>query len=669
MDGSPIPTICKICDEHCGILVADDGKKVTITGNRAHPVSRGFVCVKGKNFGEVHHSPHRLTSPLLRKKSGWEEISFEAALDVLASNFQRCKREFGPESVDFFKGEGLKHFEVAQYMRHLTNGFGSPNYVSIGSLCHYAQVMGHALTYGGKPIPDFERIGVAILWGANPAASSPRMFGELRTAVRQGIKLIVVDPVSSRTAKLAHVHLPVRPGSDGFLALAFLKQAIEEKKLAPKDDLEQGWHDLVELVGDLSYRDLLQRADIKDRAFHDACDLLFDHLPAWTRVGLGLEHRPGGVQTIRTASCLQSILDPENRPFHMAAHLKALPGADQYPEMPLPIGEERTPLFTKGRREGQGMFLTRAILNAEPYAVHAMLVAGANPMLTFPGVPRQREALQHLDFLAVFDLFMTPTARLADLVIPGADHLDNLELHDYGRIGSPYLGLMRPATSSPKGWPTWRLVFELARSLGLGDLFPWEDNRQALAYRLSGTSVTLNDLEGSESSTAMYQADKPSNERWHTKDGKVHYRSNELYATGNHALPVPEAIDLPEQTDGEYPFWLSTGDRVLAYQHGQFREIPVYEKMVPEPLVDIHPNAAARLGIQSGELVVLSTRYGHITIRAHVTQEVREDCLRMTHGWEQANANELTGLEHFDAVSGYPWLKAVPGKVERQAGH
>jgi anaerobic selenocysteine-containing dehydrogenase len=297
-----------------------------------------------------------------------------------------------------------------------------------------------------------------------------------------------------------------------------------------------------------------------------------------------------------------------------------------------------------------------------------MLIAGSNPMVTFPRVGRQAQALRKLEFLAVFDLFMTPTAHLADLVIPAADQLDNLELHDYGRVGATYLGLMRPATTSPKGWPTWKLVFEMARSLGLGNLFPWEDNRQALAYRLTDTTVTVGDLEESESSTVAYTFDKPSSGRWHTSDGKVHYRSNDLYATGNPALPIPQAVDLPEQTDAEYPFWLSTGDRVAVYQHGQFRGIPAYESKVPEPVVDIHPNAADRLGIQSGELVVLSTRYGRIEIRAHVTPEVRDDCLRMIHGWEQGNANELTGLEHLDAVSGYPWLRALPGRVDRKAG-
>ncbi len=666
MPGSPVPTICKICDEHCGLLVTDDGQKVTITGNRAHPISKGFACVKGILFGEAHHSPYRLRMPLLKKKTGWQEISFEDALDVLASNLLRSKRDFGPESVVFYKGEGLKHFEIAQYMRHLANGFGSPNYISVGSLCHYSQVLGHSLTYGGKPVADFERTGVALVWGANPAVSSPRMFGELKKAIRNGTRLVVFDPTCTQTARLAHAHLRLRPGSDGLLALAFMKYAIEDAGLKPKDDLTLGWDALVGLVRQLSYDDLLEKTDIGETEFNQARSMIFDNLPGWTTVGLGLEHRPGGVQTIRATACLQSMLDQNNRPAPVSAALKPLPGADLYPQMNRPIGADETPLFTNGRREGQGMLLTRAVMEGQPYPVRAMLIAGGNPMVTFPSVHRQGEALRALDFLAVFDLFMTPTARLADLVFPGADQLDNLELHDYGRVGRPYLGLMRPASISQKGWPTWRLVFELARQFGLSPLFPWDHNRDAIAYRLSGTGVTLSDLENSPSSTALYAHLKPKEDRWHTADGKIHYRSEELRDTGNEELPTPAALALPYETDDSFPFWLSTGDRVSAFQHGQFREIPVYKNMVPEPMLDMHPEAASRWGIASGDLVVLSTKYGRVEVRANLSEDMRQDCLRMAHGWEEANANQLTGLEHLDSACGFPWLRALPARIEKR---
>lgn len=666
MASPPSPTICKICDEHCGLLVSDAHGRISIHGNPDHPISRGFICVKARNFGAVHRSPDRLRMPQLKTESGWQEISFEDALDILASRLIACKERFGPESVVFFKGEGLKHFEVAQYMRHLSNGFGSPNYMSIGSLCHYAQVLGHSLTYGGKPVPDFEKIGAVILWGTNPAVSSPRTFGELRKAVRRGVKLIVVDPSLTESARLAHMHLRPRPGSDGFLALAFLKKAIEERHLKLEDHAAEGWSDLVDLVGGVSYSMLLEKTDIAKAQLSEAAALLFGNLPGWTAVGLGLEHRPGGVQTIRAAACLQSLLDPGNKPSHMSVPLKPLPGADRYPPMIAPLGSDWTPLFTNGRREGQGMLLPKAILDRDPYPVRAMLIAGANPMVTFPGHFRQRDSLQSLDFLAVFDLFMTPTARLAHLVIPGADQLDNLELHDYGRIGRPYVGLIRPATSSPLGWPTWKLIFELARKFGLHDLFPWDNNRDAIEYRLAGANIRLSDLEGSPSATAPYPVEPQEKDRRHTEDGKVHYRSNELLSVGQPGITVPAALELPEQTDEVFPFWLSTGDRVPIYHHGQFRGIPEYEKMLPEPVVEIHPDAARQMGAQDGEFVVLSTRFGTLQVRAHLSPEVRRDCLRLTHGWETANANALTGLEHFDPVSGFPWLKALPSKLERK---
>jgi len=665
MPHSPEPTICKICDEHCGILVADDGRKMAITGNRVHPISKGFICFKGKNFGEVHYSPRRLKRPLLKKKSGWEEISFENALAVLASNFQRCKKDFGPESVVLYKGEGLKHFEIATYMRHLANGFGTPNYVSVGSLCHYSQTLGHSLTYGGKPVPDFERVGVTLVWGANPAVSSPRTFGELRKAIRRGMKLVVFDPTCTQTAEIAHAHLRLRPGSDGFLAMALIKHAIEDAGIRPQDDLAEGWDELVGLVGQLRYADLLEKTDIGKPQFKAATELIFDNLPGWTRVGLGLEHRPGGVQTIRTAACLQSLLDPTNRPAHVSARLKPLPGADRYPAMNSWIGAGEFPLFTKGRREGQGMLLNKAILDDDPYPVRAMLIAGGNPMVTFPSVHSQGEALSKLDFLSVFDLFMTPTARLANLVFPAADHLDNLELHDYGRVGSPYLGLMRPTSSSPIGWPTWKLLFELSRELGLNHLFPWKDNREAIAYRLPETGLNLSELENSPSATAPYEFQMPTGERWHTHDGKIHYRSQELQETGNEALPILDAFILPYETDESFPFWLSTGDRVSAFQHGQYRQVPVYKDIFPEPILDVHPYAASRLGILHGSVVVLSTRCGKVDVRANLSEKVRQDCLRMTHGWEEVNANELTGLGHLDKVSGFPWYKALPARIER----
>jgi formate dehydrogenase (coenzyme F420) alpha subunit len=307
--------------------------------------------------------------------------------------------------------------------------------------------------------------------------------------------------------------------------------------------------------------------------------------------------------------------------------------------------------------EGQGMYLTRAILDDSPYPVRAMMIAGANPALTFPGSDSQARALRKLDFLAVADLFLTKTARLATLVLPAADFLDTLELHDYGVAGAPYLGLVKPTRDEAKGWPIWKIIFELAGTLGLGSLFPWRDNREALEYRLSPSGVSLSQLERSVSGTAAYK-------RPDTPKPKIEYYSTTVADAGHPGLPGPDAVGLPPSDTGQYTYRLSLGDKVAWYQHSQFRNIEAYRKRMDEPVLDLHPRTASRAGVNEGGYAIVSTGYGSIRVKVRLSDDVREQCLRMSHGWEEANANRLSGLEHFDPVTGFPWLRALPAHIE-----
>lgn len=665
MQSAITPSICHICKENCGILVQNHHHGIRITGNPRHPVSKGFLCPRGKNFAEICASPHRLRQPLLKKGSSWREVSYKDALAILADRFDRTRQKHGPESVVFYKGEALKHQEISLYMSHLAHGFGTPNYMTVGSLCHFAMTLGFKLTCGGMPAADFSRIKSAIVWGANPAVALARSAMALKKAVKEGVKLVVIDPSASRTAELADCHLAVNPGSDGFLALAFIKFAILGGHLDPSITLGHGWNALQELVAGLSIPELLKPTGIEETTFKHAASLIFANLPGWIQTGSGLELQPNGVQTVRAIASLSAILDPQALTVPIALPLGALPGAELYPAMAEPIGKAERPLFAANLGQGQGMYLPRAILHDTPYPVRAMLVVGGNPLLTFPRTPMYRQAFEKLDFLAVFDLFMTSTAQMADLVFPAATFLENLELIDYGRNGHPHLGLIRPAVESGFGWPTWQFLFRLAEALGLGRLFPWKDNEEALRHRLAGSGITLDDLLASPSSTVEYRPEVRQPGEWHTPDRKIHFYSDPVRQTGNAPLPSPDSFRLPYGPDDEFPFWLSTGDRVPCYQHSQFRESPSLKATLPQPLVDIHPDAASSLGIDDGDQVRLSTRDGHIELGVRLTPEVRRGCLRLTHGWTEANANELTGLEHLDPLSGFPWMRALPARVER----
>lgn len=660
------PAICRICKEGCGLLVSRTDSGLKITGNPEHPVSRGFACFRGTRFGFVHDSSDRLTSPLLKVKAGWKPISYDDAIALLAAKIRAARDVYGAESLCIFKGESLKHQESTAYLRHLCHGLGSPNYHSVGSICHMAMALGHGLTYGGIPAPDYQRLRCILVWGCNPANAFQRSFLRLKEAKENGAKIIVVDPSQTATARIADLHLPVRPGGDGFLALALLKYCAQEDRFVPDGASSVGWPQLQAELAALSLGFLLERAGIERAHLQKAADLVMSNSPTWIETGLGLELQPQGVQTVRAIACLQAVLDPLCRPATPWGKLQPLPGSTRYPGMPLPVGGREFPIFTGKTGEGQAMQLPMAVLENNPHPVRTMLIAGANPMMTFPDPTLFGKALDRLDFLAVFDLFMTATAQRADLVLPAATFLEFHELHDYVAVGRPYLGLVQPVEDSAKGWPLWKLVFELAKAMDVKELFPWEDNRQALTERMAGSGIAFRDLAASPSLTAPYAVPAVEPGVWRTADGKVHFHSAELAEAGQPGIPTADSF-LPDfAADESFPFRLSTGDRLPVYQHSQFRNIPAYREKVPGVTLAIHPEAARDLIIAEGEIVTLVTPFGSLDVAASFSVELRPDCLRLAHGFREANANLLGTFDHLDPISGFPWLKALPARIVKK---
>ena len=188
MSTAETPSICRICKGNCGILIREDARVTHVRGNPDHPVSKGFICFRGRNYGEVHRAQDRLTQPLLRRGSKWTPLSYDDALGETASALQRCKVKHGPQSVAFLKGESLKHQEIADYLRHLAYGFGTPNYASVGSTCNRSMTLAYSLTTGGMIRPDLDRVRTIVVWGANPAVSGVFGFSRVRDAVSRGTK-------------------------------------------------------------------------------------------------------------------------------------------------------------------------------------------------------------------------------------------------------------------------------------------------------------------------------------------------------------------------------------------------------------------------------------------------------------------------------------------------
>ena len=216
-------------------------------------------------------------------------------------------------------------------MKHLTRALGSPNYYSVSSICHYAMNLAHSLTYGDIPAPDYASLRAMLLWGVNPAVSMPRTYRGIKAAKQSGTPLVVVDPFATPTARLADLHLPVRPGRDGLLALAFLKQAAAAG-LEPPAERSVGWGEMRAMLDGLELDELLAASGIAPGLFQKAVDMLMGSRPVWVMTGLGLELMPNGVQSLRAIACLHALMNPDLTLPRLWDGLPGLPGEDGYPE-------------------------------------------------------------------------------------------------------------------------------------------------------------------------------------------------------------------------------------------------------------------------------------------------------------------------------------------------
>ena len=222
--------ICGLCSANCGLLLTVEDRRITkVRGDREHPVTGGYICPKGAALVEIQCAPDRLTAPRRRRDDGrWEELSWEDAFDHVAEGLTRVRTRHGAESVAFYVGRAGIGKEFYGCAQRFAQAFGSPNFASAGSLCHWGVELGNVLTYGVLPVPDFAHSNCIVLWGDNPDQSFPSRRPLIAQARSNGAHLIVVDPSRTRLAADADLHLRLLPGTDAALALGMLHVVIAE---------------------------------------------------------------------------------------------------------------------------------------------------------------------------------------------------------------------------------------------------------------------------------------------------------------------------------------------------------------------------------------------------------------------------------------------------------
>lgn len=657
-----VKTTCQLwCAAGCGMLVhLKDGWPVGVEGDPDHPINRGALCPNGAAAIEYLESPLRLQYPLKRmgeRGAGeWRRIDWEEALDTVATGLLQARDRYSADAVTFMQGCAKGYGD--SWLSRLANAFGTANIASMSSLCFHARLRGELATYGYLSHPDIHHPPrTVVAWGANLTATSAPEGAAILAAKHNGSTLVVIDPAPTVLARHADLWIKPRPSSDLALALAMLHIVIGE-----------GLYDKAFVAAHTTGFDKLA-AHVEQYTPEWAAPLTWvpaeqivaaaralAGTPAVIYSGNGQDNNINNYQFNRAASILRALtgsldvpggaidwappaVEPGGSPL---LHLRDLVPLQKRYER---VGAEEHPLPNYFSALPQK--LVKAMLTGDPYPVRAAYVQGGSFLHSYNNAAEVKAALESLDFLAVSDYFMTPTAALADIVLPVSmflemDNVANAE-------PAPIAGAVRKVAQVGGCRSDLAIINELGRKLGLAEHF-WATEKEALDLVVAPAGLTFDEfcdqgwLEGSKEYGAYLDSGFP------TASGKVELYSAQLAEWGFDPLPVyhepPESPFSEPALAEEYPLVL-TNSKIPGYVHSGGRQIRSLRHNHPEPLVTLNPATAARYGIGAGDWVAISTKRGSIRQRAVLSDDVDPRVVLAEHGWYfPEEPDDLSGWAH-----------------------
>jgi thiosulfate reductase / polysulfide reductase chain A len=630
-----IATTCEMCVWRCGVLAkVREGKVVKLDGNPDHPHSKGKLCPRGQAGLMTTYDPDRVLSPLVRTgKRGegkFREASWDEALDIVAWNMLEIKKKYGPEAMIFSSTHNLSQVQF----ENLLQGYGSPNYGTQRSLCFNAMIVANLMTYGmEEPGRSYEGVKYILLTGRNLAeAISNSETGELIEAIDQDAKMVYIDPRFTKTAGKATEWLPVRPGTDLALHLAFINVIISEKRYNQTfvDQYTVGFDELAANIGQYTPEWAAEKTGIPAETIRRIAQEFSAAAPhALAHNGWRTSNFVNSFQTQRAITILNALvgnwgvtllaaggeesgsLGKPPQPGYPRISALRLDGVPwKYPFVPLKLG-----VFQELRNN---------ILKDDPYAAHGWFISRQNPVQSIPDRKKTLQAFAKMDFIASVDVIMNDSSWFADVVLPEASYLERYDpLMPIG--GKAFL---RQPVIEPLGQTKSALwIFKnLGERLGLGDFFQYKDEADYLNQQLAPLGVPLEEVR------ARGYAELPEGEaevyKWNTPSGKIELKSSTLGNAGFAAIPTWDEPPAPKS--GE--FYLLTGKNARQTQFATQNNL-LLKKFDDEPRIWMNAKTADENGFADEDLVEVTSEVGQIRVRLEVTQAIRPDCVYMAPGF------------------------------------
>lgn len=664
-DVETVYSYCENCFWKCGIEVKVAGGKVRkVDGYATNPKSRGMLCPRGQGAPTQTYDPDRLKRPLIRVEGTergdgqYREASWDEALDYIAEKMFQIRDEHGTESVAWF-GHGSGDTWFASY---LPGAWGSPNAAKPSvSLCTGPRETASQYTFGrgisGHEQIDWSETNYIVLIGHHIGEDTHNtQLQDFALALKRGAKLVVADPRFSTAAAKANDWLPVKPGTDTALLLAWMHVLVTEElyDAAYVEQYTMGFDRLVEHVQDYTPEWAAEITEIPADTIRRIAREMAEHAPrAVIPVSRHVVWYGNDTQRNRALYLVNVLLGNYGKPG--GYYFCDAPGVDDYPHPDLPLApssggcggsttdvEAESPFRDSVDR---GLFYGTAtavqemippMLTGEPYPIKGLFSYGVNLFHSIPKVAYTKEALKQLDLYVAIDVLPMEHVMWADVILPEATYLeryDDLLLQSYK---TPFIAGRFPAIEAMYDTkPGWWIAKELGTKLGLGEYFPWEDMEDYLDTRLRTIGSDLEELREQGTITRRGRPYFADYERFNrnplgTPSGKIEIYSERFAEAGFDPMPTYEPTEEPP--DGSYrllygrspvhTFARTHNNAVLMDQHG-------------ENEVWLATKEAERLGIANGDYVYLENDAGvrEGPVKAAVTERIRHDCVYIVHGF------------------------------------
>ncbi|MEO9517795.1 MAG: formate dehydrogenase subunit alpha [Paracoccaceae bacterium] len=686
-------SVCPFCGVGCKVSLKVKDSKIKYVEGINGPANEGRLCVKGRfGFDYIHHE-HRLTKPLIRRDDAPEkglnvdpgdvlthfrEATWEEAMQAAAGGLANLRQAHGGQSVAGFGSAKCTNEEAYLFQKLIRQGFKHNNVDHCTRLCHASSVSALIENVGSGAVTatfnEIENADVAIVIGANPVENHPVAATYFKQFVKNGGKLIVMDPRGQGLKRFAYQMLQFRPGADVSMLNAIMNVIVQEGLYDKQyiDAYTENWDAEKEHLQSFTPEAMEAICGIAPDVIRDVARTFAGAKAAMIFWGMGVSQHIHGTDNSRCLISLALMTGQVGRPgsgLHPLRGQNNVQGASDAGLIPMFVPDYRSvtdetvreDIFSVwGRDEDwsnqKGLTVTEIVDQAYAGNIKGMYIQGENPAMSDPDVEHARDTFAKLEHLVVQDIFLTETACFADVILPAsALYEKNGTVSNTNR----QVQRVRPAVPPPgDAREDWQITVELAQRLGLN--WDYTDVSEVFA-EMKQVMGSLDNItwERLETETVTYPSLSP------TDPGQAVVFGDGFPRPDGRARFTPAAVIPPDEApDANYPMILTTGRQLEHWHTGSMtRRARVLDAVEPEANCSVHPKTLRALGVEPGDMLRLTTRRGSIEIMARADRAVSEDMVFVPFAYVEAAANVLTNPA-IDPYGKIPEFKFSAVRVE-----